>query len=194
MKRLAYKTLLLSITLLLILLSLPTSALADAGHGDNEYTQTVNGYEVTLILEKPAAVGENRISIHLMDAQNRPITNAAVEAAVVKIELEHTEEESHTSAHGQMENMPTEAPSTAHDKMGMTTLEAGHESGEYAGEILIEASGLCIIRVHLTVQGELTEVDFPVNAAQPQNGTGILIGFLALNVVIIAIAVILKHK
>ena len=61
MKRFSHKTGLLFSAILLLLLALPISALADGGTGGNEFTQTVSGYQVTLVFEKPAAVGENQI-------------------------------------------------------------------------------------------------------------------------------------
>jgi hypothetical protein len=220
MKRPAHKALLLSTTILLILLALPIAALADGGEDGNEFTQTVNGYQVILAFEKSAAVGENQIHVRVKDDQNMPVSNVDVGVSVVKSESEHTEAEAGASAHDEMSDMPehalqppstghdtmadmpgmdmsdmpAEAPSTRHDEMVMTALEAGHQNGEYAGKIAIETAGDCVIRVHLTVQGELTEVDFPMNVAQPQNGSGILAVFFAVNVAVIAVAVMLKPK
>lgn len=222
MKQFAHKALLLSTIIFLITLALPVTALADGGGGENEFTQTVNGYQVVLVFEKPATVGDNQIHVQVNDEQNMPVSDANVGVSVVKSDAEHNQAEAHTNTDSQMADMPgmvhdpeppssgqsemasmpgmdmsgasSEAPSTAHDKMVMTSLKAGHESGEYAGEIAIESPGHCIVRVHLTVQGKLTEVDFPLNIVQPQNGTGILLSFFAVNVVIIAAAVVLKPK
>ena len=219
MKQLAHKTLLLSTIILLITLALPVAALADGGEDGNEFTQTVNGYQVTLVFAKPAAVGENQIHVRVSDAHNMPIPDADVELSVVK--SESGQPEAAASAHGEPADMPgmdmpehapqppstghdtmadmpgmdtpAEAPASAHDEMLMTTLEAGHESGEYSGKIAIETPD-CILRVHLTVQGELTEVDFPLSIVQTQNGSGILLGFFAVNVAIVAAAFILKPK
>jgi len=220
LKKFAHKTLLLSTTILLILLALPASALAGGGEDGNVFTQMVNGYQVVLVFEKSAAVGDNQIHVHVNDDQNMPVSNADVGVSMIKSESEHTEADA--SAHGETADMPgmdmpehapeppstghdtmadmpgmdipAEAPSSAHDEMGMTTLETGHESGEYIGKIAIETPGHCIVRVHLTVQGELTEVDFPLSIVQPQNGSGILLGFFAVNVAIVAAAFILKPK
>ncbi len=219
MKQFAHKALLLSTIILLIVLALPVAALADGGEEGNEFTQTVNGYQVTLVFAKPATVGENQIHIRVSDAYSMPISNADVGVSVVKSETGHAEAETHTSADGQMADMPEHAPeppstghdmadmpgmdmsatsaettSSTHDEMNMTTLESGHESGEYAGEIAIESPGNYIIRAHLTIQGELTEVDFPLNIVQPQNGSGIMLSFFAVNVAILVAAVILKPK
>lgn len=194
MKRLANKISRLSTLILILLLALPVTVLADGGKGENEFTRTVNGYEVTLVFDEPATVGSNQIHVRVNNAQGMPVLNGDVRVSVLKSESEHTEAETHTSAHGEMAEQPAEVPSTGHDEMGMTTLTAGHHSKEYSGEIEIDAAGDWVIRLHLTVLGELMEVDFPMNIAQPQNGLSVLAGFLAVNVAIVAAAFILKPK
>jgi hypothetical protein len=196
MKRFANKTLLLSTILLLLLLALPVSALADSGEDENEFTQIIDGYQVTLVFEKPATVGANLIHVRLNDAQNMPIPAGNVEVSVIESASEHSGAATSHNAHqmADMPEQPAEASHNGHSEMGMTALTAGHHSGEYTGEIAIEADGDCVIRVHLIVDGVLTEADFPVNIAQPQNGAGILAGFFALNVAIIATALISKPK
>ena len=203
MRKFAHKTLLLSTIILLILLSLPVAALADSADADeeNEFTQTVNGYEVTLVFENPVAIGENQIHVRLSDTHHAPVSNADVEVGVVEGEAEHAEAEpiaqpEEADMHGMssMSEQPVEAPSDAHDEVDMVAFEVGHESGEYAGEIAIDGAGDWIIRVHLTIQGELVEVDFPLNVPSNQNGAGILAGFFALNAAIIGAAVVLKRK
>jgi hypothetical protein len=227
MKRFAHKTLLLLTIFLLILLALPISALADDGEDGNKFTQTVNGYQVVLVFDEPAAVvGENQIHIRVNNSQNMPVPNANVGVSVVKSEMDHTQAEAHSSTEGQMADMPgmagmqhdpepqsaeqgemaadmpsmdmsgasAESPSSAHDEMAMTSLEAGLEGGEYTGKIAIETPGHCIVRVHLIIDGKLTEVNFPMSIAQSQNGSGILLGFFAVNVAIVAVAIVLKPK
>lgn len=197
MKRFAHKIPWLSTVILILLLALPVAVLADSGKGGDEYIQTVNGYQLTLVFEEPAIVGSNQIHVRVVNAQNMPVPNGRVEVGVVKSESEHTDAYSAHSAHGQMADIPkqpAEVPPGGHAEMGMTALTTSHHYGEYAGEIEIDSAGDCVIRVHLTVRGELTEVDFPLNVAQPQNGSGILLGFLTVNVAIIAVAVILKPR
>jgi hypothetical protein len=197
MKRLAHKIALLSTAIIVMLFGMPTRVLADAGTGENEYTQTVNGYQVTLVFEKPAVVGNNQIHVSVVDAFNMPVSSGYVEVGVVKAESEHAEVNSGHGAHGGTSHVPEQAEEVSHEEhaeMGMTRLTAGHHGGEYSGEIVIDATGEQMIRVHLTVDGVLTEVDFPMQIEQSQNGSGILAGFFAVNVAIIAAAVILKPK
>jgi hypothetical protein len=212
MKRLTHKTLLISIIALLALLALPVGVLADSDEGENEFTQTVNGYRVTVSFEKPASVGENPIHIQLFDANNMPVSGAVLEVSVSEAELEHghTQPEADTAAHDEMQGMPgmempgmdmsgasehpAENPVDEHSTMDMTTLEAGHESGEYAGEVTFDQAGECVLKVHLTVQGQLTQVDFPLSVTQSHNGSSILAVFFAINVVIVGAALVMKSK
>lgn len=192
MKRLAYQIALLSTVIILLLFALPISVLADAGTGEDEFTKTVNGYQVTLVFEKPATVGNNQIHVSVVDAFDMPVSNGHVEVSMVKVESEHTDATSSHDAHGGMSHNTKQ--STEHTEIGMIHLAASHHGGEYNGEIMIDTAGEHVIRVHLTVDGVLSEMDFPLQIDQPQNGTNILAGFFALNVVIIAAAVMLKPK
>jgi len=224
MKRFAHKTSLLFSALLLLALALPISALADGGSTENEYTQTVNGYQVTLAFEKPAVVGENQIHVLVKDAMNMPVSQADLEVSVIEEPVEHVEEqapeagtmsgmgamdaqptaESGTmSAMGGMEAAPTaeigtmsamSEPVESHDQMGMVALEAGHESGEYDGALSIESDGDLTVRVHLTVAGKLMEVDFPLHVAKSNAGSIVLGSFFVVNVALIVAGVVMKSK
>ncbi len=201
MKKNATKSL-LPIILLIALLALPVGVQADGGTDENGLTQTVDGYEVTLVFEKPATVGENQIRVFVKDAMHLPVSQADLEVSLVEAEAEHTEQEPESEAgtmstHAEQptaeaETMPgmdgmsaqptaeigtmssmSEQPAE-HDQMGMVALAAGHESGEYEGEIAIVSDGDQTLRVHLTVDGKLMEVDFPLHVAKSNTGAIIL--------------------
>jgi hypothetical protein len=198
MKRTILKAYRLSAVLLLLLLATQITALADGG--EDELTQTVDGYRVTLVFENPIASGENQIHIQVSDAQDQPVSNAQVEVSVVEAKVEHTEAEepaSQSDTHG-MESMPepeaTPTPSDEHDEMEMVAFTAGHEAGEYEGEIVIAGSGEWTIQVHLTVEDHLIEFDFPLHLAGAQAGKNILLGFFTINAVILVTAATLKLK
>lgn len=226
MKRFAHKTTLLFTVILLLVLALPISALADGGAGGSEFTQTVNGYQVTLVFEKSAAVGENQIHVLVKDAMNMPVPQADLEVSVVKAQEEHAEQEAEIevgtmSTHSEqpaadagtmsgmsgMDAQPTaeagtmapvsgmeEQPAGTHDQMGMVALTAGHEDGEYDGQVSIESEGDLTFRVHLTVAGKLMEVDFPLHVAKSNTGAIVLGSFFAVNVALIFAAVVMKPK
>jgi hypothetical protein len=208
--------------MLLLLLTSPISALADGG--EDEFTQTVDGYRVTLVFEKPIASGENQFHIQVSDAHGQAVSNAQVEVSFVEAKAEHADAEESTSpsdTHG-MESMPEaghteaeqptsesdmhgmegmsgmEASPTAlpdeHDEMGMVAFTAGHEAGEYEGAIVVTDAGEWTIQVHLTVEDHLVEFDFPIHVAGSQAGSNILLGFFAINAVILGSAATLKLK
>jgi hypothetical protein len=81
-----------------------------------------------------------------------------------------------------------------HDQMGMVALAASHASGEYEGQVSIESDGDQTIRVHLTVAGKLMEVDFPIHVAKSKTGAIVLSSFFAVDIVLIAAAVVMKRK
>jgi hypothetical protein len=208
--------------MLLLLLASPITALADGG--EDEFTQTLDGYRVTLVFEKPLASGANQFHIQVSDAHDQTVSNAQVEVRLVEAKAEHADAEESTSqsdTHGMgsmpeaghtkaeqptsesdmhgmegmsgMETSPTALPDE-HDEMGMVAFTAGHEAGEYAGEIAIAGAGEWTIRVHLTVENHLVEFDFPIHVAGSQAGSNILLGFFAINVVILGSAATLKLK
>ena len=235
MKSIFHKACLLSAVVLLLLMAAPMTALADGGA--EELAQTVDGYQVSIVLEKPIVVGENQFHLRITDAQGQPVTNAEVEVGVVEAEADHEEyeatpqEETHgtggmleptatptpKSSMGGMEGMSSEqaatpapqdeTPSMAttpeehaaetfvdeHDEMMVFT--AGHEAGEYEGEIVVAGSGEWAIRVHVMVDGHLIEFDFPIHVAGAQStGKNILLGFFAINAVILGTAFAMKFK
>ena len=198
MKRTLYKTCLLSAVVILLLVAAPMTALADGG--EDEFTQTVDGYRVTLVFENPITSGENQIHIQVSDAQGQPISSARVEVSVVEAETEHAEAETPAPQSGMagMDSTPemdaTPTTSDEHDEVEMTAFAAGHEAGEYEGEIAIAGAGEWAIWVHLTVEDHLVKFDFPVHMTGPQTGKNILLGFFTINAVIVGTAVTLKLK
>ncbi len=87
---------------------------------------------------------------------------------------------------------PEQKSDTAHDEM--TKFAPGHEEGEYDGQVSITSAGDLQLRVHLIVEGDLMEADFPLHIEQSHTGSIVLGGFFAVNVALIAAAVIIKPK
>jgi len=234
MKRILHKARLLSAVVFLLLLAAPITALADGGA--EELTQTVDGYQTTIVLEKPMAVGENQFHLKITDAQGQPVTNAEVEVGVVAVEADHAEVEAapQEDLHGLESTPERDAPPTPPSSMGgmegmseqaatptpqsdmhgmeaapeedvasepidehdeMMAFTAGHEAGEYEGEIVVAGSGEWAIRVHVMVDDHLIEFDFPIHVAGAQStGKNILLGFFAINAVILVTAFTMKFK
>jgi hypothetical protein len=136
MKKLASKALLLLTASLLILLALPAGVLAGGG----ELTQTVDGYQVTLVFEKPAFVGENQIRVLVKDAMNLPVSQADLEVSVEEAEAEHAEAAptAETGAMSGMGAQPTPETGAMSGMGGMSaqpTAEVGTMSAVPAPEI-----------------------------------------------------------
>jgi len=211
-------TAVLLITAILLLTS--TKALADGG--EDEYVVTANGYQVELVFKEPAAIGENEFHIQITDSMGMPVPNAEVEVSAMPAEEmsahdenSGTEMATEVPAVGVMTSnndmagmdMATEAPAIgvmkpnepAEDAHGEEVLkimlEPTMESGEYAGELHLEASGDWMFNVHFTVNGETTQVDFPVEIARTLGlNYAVLAGFFGINGTVIAAAAILKRK
>lgn len=255
-----------------------------ADSGADGFTQIIQGYQISLIFEKPAVVGENPIHVQILDSAGMPVSDADVQVSLVNNGTAHdenghgvnqtgemsevsessidthaapadshetttsmdegmenahaadadthdamtgmsdTQEDAHaapadshsgmsgmsgapadahaassgshdetTAVSGESENLHGE-PQAAHEDMLMMKFEEGHESGEYAGEIIFESAGDWIIRLHLTLLGEFIEVDFPLSIASSRNSSGILATFFAVNTMIILAAILLKPK
>jgi hypothetical protein len=199
-----------------LLLAFPKTVFADGGEGGTE--QEVNGYHIALIFTEPIKTGENQFHIQITDSMGMPVTNAEVEVSAMPAEgmSEHDENEemaAEVPSTGVMTSnsdgmdMESEAPATgvmqpnepAADEHGeevlTVMLEPTMESGEYAGELHFAASGEWMFNVHFTVNGETTEVDFPIEIARTLGlNYAVLAGFLGINGTAIATAAILKRK
>ena len=202
-----------------ILLITPTLALADGGAEDG-YVATANGYQVELIFKEPAMTGENEFHIQITDSMGMPVPNAEVEVSAMPSEgmTEHGEDEEMATeapsfgvmtSNNTMEgmDMATEVPSTGvmkpnepatdeHSEEALTImLDPTMESGEYAGKLHFETSGEWMFNVHFTIDGETTEVDFPIEIARTLGlNYAVLVGFFGINGTVIATAAFLKRK
>lgn len=211
MKRTFGRIVLPVLTIALLTLMAPLSVQADGG--EPEAIQTVNGYQVALAFAEAPGVGENQVHIQIHDAMAMPVTNAAVEVMVMPLEKEGHAEESESESHDSMSDQDTdhEEPSgSPHDTMAgvdkpasestnehdeglIISLEPAHEDGEYSGEITIPSAGDWSLAVHLTVQDEPMEVEFPLTVKNNAKN-GILAGFAGMNVIVLLVAAILKSK
>lgn len=194
-----------------LLMAFPKTVFADGGEGGS--VKEVNGYHVALIFTEPAKPGENLFHIQITDAMGMPVTKAEVEVSAMPVEgMEMATEvpavgvmTSNNSMNGM--EMATEAPATGvmkpsepaadeHNAEVVTLmLEPATESGEYAGELHFEGSGEWMLNVHFTINGETTEVDFPVDIARALGlNYAILVGFFGINATAIIVAASLKRK
>ncbi len=87
-----------------------------------------------------------------------------------------------------------EAQDSHEDEPTQIVLEAGHEPGEYSGHLSFNRTGEWVFNVHFTVDGQLTEVEFPVTVAGLDAKYGILAGFVGINASVLSVAAIMKRK
>jgi hypothetical protein len=178
---------------------------AQADGGDDEFTQTVNGYQVALVFAEDPTVGENQIHIQIHDAMDMPVHDASVEVILAPIEDRHSAEASESSSHEDLDaseasghegmpgmDMTAHESTTAHEMQGIA-LEPAVESGEYSGDIHIESTGEWVISVQLTVKDEVMKIDFPLTV-KSNSRNGILAGFVGTNLLILIVAAALKSK
>jgi hypothetical protein len=200
-------TILLAVATLLF--AFPKTVFADGGEGGTE--KEVNGYRITLIFVEPVKSGENQFHIQITDAMGMPVTNVEVEVSAMLTEGMEMATEAPSvgvmTSNSSGMDMATEVPSTGvmkpnepaadvHSEENITVmLEPTTESGEYAGNLSLDKSGEWMFNVHFTVNGETTEVDFPIEIARALGlNYAVLAGFLGINGAAIATAVILKRK
>jgi len=204
----------------ILLLAFPKTVFADGGEGGSE--QEVNGYHIRLIFIEPVKAGENQFHIQITDAMGMPVPNAEVEVSAMPAEGmsahdENSDTATEASSAGVMTSnndkggmgmeMATEAPSTgvmkpnepaadAHGEENIAVmLEPTTESGEYAGEVHFEKSGGWMFNVHFTINGETTQVEFPIEIGRSLGlNYAVLAGFFGINITMITTAAILKRK
>jgi hypothetical protein len=185
--------------LLILILALLTPLSAQADGETDGLVQTVNGYQVALAFAENPAVGENQIHVQIHDALDMPVSDATVEVALGPAEEEHHVEVPESTGHESMPGMDMAEPAidhgtTTHEKMQVVLLEPSHhEKGEYSGEVHIESTGDWTVTVHLNVQDELMEVDFPLTVKSSSRNV-ILTGFAGANILILIVAAVLKSK
>ena len=134
MNRFSQKSFLLLTVLVLILFVFPVTARADGG---NELTQTVDGYQVTVVFGKSAAVGENQIHVFVKDGMNMPVSQADLDVSVVDLQVEHVEVQPTVEAETMsgMSGMAAQPTAEVETMSGMSamdmqpTAEAGAMSG-----------------------------------------------------------------
>ncbi len=114
---------------------------------DNGNEVIVNGHHVRLAFKDTVRVGENEFNLQLTDAHSQPV--------IIDTHLE----------------VGIAPDSNAEKKAKQTTQSAQSievvltpigTAGEYAGIVPLGTSGHWILTVHFSVQGELYEVNFPV--------------------------------
>lgn len=206
----------ITLTLLLALaiaLSNSSAVLADGDDGEHTLEMEVNGIHVSLANENEWKKGENTIIVTLKDSSGSPVNNANVEILIGPMAEEHAAsegghgapeadsahgaEQGHSSMPGMEMNEP--APEThempAHDaEKNPLPLEELGEHGIYVLETHLESAGPHEVNVMFHVNGEMLQADFVIEIPGVFSKTIVLWSFVAINVVLIASAGVMKKQ
>lgn len=107
---------------------------------------------------------------------------------------EEPTEEANVDAHGETQDSHGSEDEHGESSMQEINLVAGHEGGEYEGEVSLHRSGDWVFHVQFTVDGQLNEVELPVTVAGIDAKYGILAGFFGINATVISAAAISKRR
>ena len=196
-----------------IALSNSSAVLADGEDGEHGLEMEVSGIHVSLANQHEWKKGENTIVVTLKDSAGLPVNDANVEILVgpaseghaevendhgaPQAESAHGAEQGHSSMPGMdMSEHTAETHKTpAHTKEASSlTLDEMGEHGVYVGEAHLESSGKHEFNVMFHVNGEMLQANFVVEIPGVLSKTIVLWSFVAINVVLIASAGIMKRQ
>ena len=189
------------------------AVLADGDEDGHTLETEVNGIHVSLASQNEWKKGENTIVVTLKDSAGLPVNDANVEILVGSTSEGHAEvEDDHgareaESAHGdeqghsslpdmEMGEHAAETPEmSAHtEEVRLLTLNELGEHGIYVGEAHLESSGGHEFNVMFHVNGEMLQASFVVEIPGVLAKTIVLWSFVAINVVLVASAGIMKKQ
>jgi hypothetical protein len=210
MKRLLHISMMLLLAIA-VALSNSSAALADGEDGEHRLEMEVNGIHVSLANQHEWKKGGNTIVITLKDSSGFPVNNADVEIMIEPKAKDHAAAEESpeatdtTSAHGAeqghssipgMEESATEShqmPGHDEGKDPLPSEELG-KHGIYVVETHLESSGTHEIKVMFHVNGEMLQASFVVEIPGVLSKPVVLWSFVAINVVLVASADIMKKQ
>jgi hypothetical protein len=186
---------------------------ADEGegqHGEHALEVEVSGYQVTLASQGEWKKGENIVVVTLMDSSGAPVSDAEVEIVIGPKSAEHAEPE---DSHGASEPASAHGAEQGHSSMpemetNEHTMESSHEeevtsaivmneteeAGVYLAEAHLESAGKHEVNLMFHVNGEMLRADFVFEVPGVVSKTIVLWSFVAINVLLVASAGILKKQ
>lgn len=201
----------IALTLLLALViafSNSSMVLADGDDGEHTMEAEVNGVHVSLANQNEWKKGENTIIVTLKDSSGFPVNDANVEILIGPMSGEHAaSEDDHraletAAAHGSeqghssMPGMEMSEPvtETQEETDNPVSLEELGQDGIYVAETHLESTGTHKVNVMFHINGEMLQADFIVEVPGMLPKTIVLWSFVAINVVLIASAGIMKKQ
>ncbi len=179
---------------LLLLLS-GNNAVADSGARFEE--KQVDGYKVILSFDAgEAKVGHNKLSIRLSNERGQPVGDASI-----TIIAETYKKAATTPSHGagmDMENMNNTnsigTPGETPIRTVKVEMKAGHEIGEYEGEVELDEAGHWMIKVNSLVTQQERAVTFSVDVSKKGPNWLVLGGFFGAIVTFVTVAAVTRRK
>ena len=175
------------LTLLLLLVG---QAQASEENSGTSLKKEVDGYKVELVFtEGKAQTGDNKLKIELHDAQDQPVDKAkvTVTAEMNITAAKGTESSAKKNTHG----ASTQSP----ERVKAVELKAGHETGEYVGQVKFHDAGKWNIKVTFVVQQQPKSATFEADVMKADASKWyVLWGFLGVNLAVIITAAATRKK
>ena len=202
-----------------LLLAFPTNVLASEGDQGGGLEVEVNGYHVTLLSQNGWIKGDDILTVTITDSMGMPVSGAEVGILLTPRENGHDESEAdahgtsqdsapgvdvgnehptESTAHGMdMDAHATEAPAISEhgdEEIVSPLAMTESEHGTYTVETHFESSGEYDAHIMFHVNGELMQADFVAQVSGASSKTILLWSYAAVNVVIVAVAGMMKKQ
>lgn len=179
----------------ILLLPFSNRALADSGARFEE--KAVDGYKVRLAVASGGAqVGHNKLNIQISDAQGAPINNASITVIAEYFKEAVTSTSDHGMGTATEKKGDQSVPAQVAVRTVKVVFKAGHEAGEYEGEIELDEAGHWMIKVVFLQQQQEKSAAFEVEVNASKSGPNwfVLMGFAGIIAVLITTAALTRNR
>ncbi len=179
----------------IVLMPFSNRALADSGARFEE--KAVDGYKVRLgTASGGAQVGHNKLNVQISDAQGAPISNASITVIAEYFKEAATSASDHGMGTGTEKKGDQSVPAQVAARTVKVVFKAGHEAGEYEGEVELDEAGHWMVKVVFLQQQQEKSAAFEVEVNASKSGPNwfVLTGFAGIIAVLIAAAAVTKNR
>ncbi len=196
MRKSYFRAMRIMVTGFIMLLLSGNHAFADSNVRSQE--QIVDGYKVTLTFDEgKAKVGHNKLNIRLNNEQGQPVSSASV-TVIAEFYKKSASNSSNHAAGMDMSDMksnnPVSEPAESPVRIVKAEMTAGHETGEYEGEIELNEAGHWMIKVISQVKQQEKSAAFAVDVSNKGPNWLVLGGFMGGIAAFITVAMITRRK
>lgn len=178
----------------IVLMPFSNRAMADSGARFEE--KAVDGYRVKLGLASGGAqVGHNKLNIQIIDAKGAPINDTSITVIAEYFKEAVTSTSDHGMGMGTEGKDTKSTPAEVAIRTVKAVFKAGHEAGEYEGEVELDEAGHWMVKVVFLQQQEKSAA-FEVEVSAPKSGPNwfVLMGFAGIIAVLITTAAVTKSR